>query len=121
MKTITMQDIRNAWPNPVTLDATYHIAIADPYCVGGGVCRFAFKEDEIYQDALHFPLKQELLQALRVLNPHLSIEIANEHAEQILNLNDDGFFDMAWNELDKALTWKPKRYENCNTDKNYNY
>lgn len=93
----TVEEIRARYPHPV-------ISIArrpGAYCVGGALCRFVGVE------APQFPWYREIEKALRVLNPFLTNDVAFDFAQRIVNRNDEGKFDDAWEAVREALAWRP--------------
>lgn len=128
-----VQRIRKRWNDPVVcpLESAYTGA----YCVGGAFCRGVdydgqeVEVDFIYTPAakgrlkhqtsskFYFPMSGTVAAYLRRMNPALQEEndadnsdfLSETFAETITALNDDAKYEKSWQELEKALAWKPKK------------
>lgn len=86
--------IRDLYPNPVAMDRT-----TDPdqcYCVGGAICLYTNTTSES-GDVPTFPNEETLARALQSINDTLRARRAKDYAEDIINANDNGNFEDAWN------------------------
>ncbi len=107
----TVQKIRTLYPD-------YRSAsdedVVNEYCVGGAVCRYAqpllkrLWYDRIVgyagKDKMAFPDVPELSDALRELNPELSLTASLSLADDIIIKNDDHCFNEAWDSVCVALS-----------------
>lgn len=85
------------YPDPRTCSP--RASVRTGYCVGGALCL----EHHSIKDS--FPDEETLGEALKAMNSSLEIEEADSYARSIIGYNDSGKFDLAWRELERALTW----------------
>lgn len=89
----TYLDIRKEYPNPVTFNSNLR-GLDDPYCVLIGASRYVYSKNG--------PSKKDKI--LHVLNPSLTDEQVNVFGDKIINSNDLGDFDKAWDLLAEAMS-----------------
>jgi hypothetical protein len=95
--TLTMEDIRARYPNPISAKTLPRPT--EGYCIGGGVvCFSGFAYDEF-----KFPSGLTIANTLQVLNPALDAVDAARYAKQIMCDNDDERFASAWAGVEAAL------------------
>ena len=102
MDEITMESLREKYPNPVAHPEKYPGGTV--YCIGWALCR------EVKQAAIFGEIDPEggdlsVAGALRMVNPKLSQNDALDFTEAIIDLNDEEKFDRAWGILEKALNY----------------
>lgn len=104
---MNVKTIQNKFPNPIKADEVNPgIQREDPtaYCVGGAFC-FHVQRSRKGIIACNFPGSTYVARLLNLINPRLSVEKAQRHAEHITWQNDQGRFDVAWQELQRALEY----------------
>lgn len=93
----TIEDIRARYRHPRT--KREDTASRDAYCVGGALCL-------TYGGAYHddrFPDEDRLAEVLQRYNPALDDVWAYTIAADIINANDAGCFEEAWQYVEEAL------------------
>lgn len=98
---LTMQEIRERWPNPRIADPK-NLSQYNPgdYCVGGA-CVLACGMP--WDGAIVFPPYADIADALTHLNSKLSRNAATRYAQEIVRENDAGRFTNAWAVVELAL------------------
>lgn len=74
------------------------------YCVGSAPVNYATGLKST------FPLSPAIRGALLIINPKLTYEAAHEYAHGIINNNDHGRFNAAWQQLELALRYGRKQH-----------
>lgn len=103
MTQVTVEAIKQQYPNP----ATEKTGVSD-YCVAGAVAAYYNLQDEVssfISDRELFPDKQEAISILKQINPKLQFDLASDYAQDIIDYNDFGNFETAWNLVHEALTY----------------
>lgn len=96
---MTIDDIRTAYPHPISGRQADYPWKDDDYCCGGAYCRYTG-----YQGPdLNFPMALELARVLKEQNPELDWEYAKEYANAIIDYNDAERFEEAWQLLAQVL------------------
>lgn len=108
----TAADVRERFPLPVVSTPPtlwsqiveivvlfFPLLAKGSYCVGGAFCK--------YMDSglWGFPADSAVAKWLQVVNDDLTPEKAHLFAQLIIESNDRGDFEAAWNHLDFALKW----------------
>lgn len=99
---ITMEKVRERYPNPITAAASRGVSLdLQCYCVGGALVNYVVGElkRHSFGDAI------DIAHALRAANSHLSSKQAYDRARRIILANDDRRFELAWKRLDAALRY----------------
>lgn len=96
-----IDDIKAKYPSPQaarddTIPAT---SISSGYCVGGALCLSVNVDNR-------FPRTVTLEYALRLLNPRLSTLPSERYATLIIENNDNGKFEEAWQVAQQALEYQ---------------
>lgn len=101
-----LQLIREKFPHPIRECEVRPYRNHELYCVGGAVCQFNREQnpDDRFK-ASDFPDATELAGALLDLNPKLGDRSAITFAGEIIDTNDAGSFERAWQILSDALTF----------------
>ena len=75
------------------------------YCVGGLLCKYFFDVvvPQTFIELSHFPTSSRVLFVLLQLNNNLTPRRALNYANSIIQANDQGHFEEAWNLIDEAL------------------
>lgn len=100
MDRVTFEQVRERFPDPVitrTMDDVLRGNI-DLYCVGGAFCLATGYDNR-------FPHPNELSVSFKKYNPHLYHENAEDFAANIVELSDEGRFEEAWAELERAMKY----------------
>lgn len=107
--TITVEELRRKYPEPVEATITNVLDHADAYCVGGSLCLelggkngFPTVSAAVWWNERDSELTLDW--ALLIANPQLTAPQAAELAAHIMDENDEGNFDVAWAWLDKGLS-----------------
>lgn len=110
---VTVSQLRKMYPQPKR--ASDKARTAGDYCVGGALCRYlaAIKPDTKFtkhmQDrnlsvgSCSFPSVHTVAEALKIANPWISLDRANELAYDVITYNDRGNFEPAWDSLQAGL------------------
>lgn len=97
-----VRELKKQYPNPQTvIDGTSDPkGYSERYCVAGALC--------LSRGApTHFPSRATIAFTLREINKKLSHDLALSFAAAITGANDRGNFKLAWQELDRAIRWRP--------------
>ena len=94
---ISFEYIREHWDSPISANTPRWRT--DKYCIGGAFCQATGYCPEA------FPHPPNFDDALISYNPNLSKGAAYRKANLINKLNDEGDFENAWLELEKAMTY----------------
>jgi hypothetical protein len=94
-------EIREEYPHPKRqADDT---CMPDDYCVGGAICLAHGFENTTDGLTINFPDEAELAAVLELLNPGIDTITAWNLAVRIIEKNDQGSFEDAWDTAETAL------------------
>ena len=100
MRELTMREIRALYPSPQIASPRCRLGLG--YCVGGA---FILAAGVIHDPIKHrFPEATTLTYYLRYVNPRLTHKTAASLASKLVEANDKGKFEEAWDYLDQALS-----------------
>ena len=102
---ITLATIRAQYPTP-SKQNRYGTHIDGEYCVGGALALAFYGHTP---DIPRFPEEEAIAEMLQVLNPALSDSLALEYADSLVDRNDVGDFEEAWQIAGEALDYRQKR------------
>ena len=99
---VTVSELQQRYPNPISSDGVGDPEKPGQYCVGGSLCLHLVGGPA-------FPRYGHLAAALTTANPMLAqYEVTlGRLVSDVISLNDDERFDEAWAVLGTALTWTP--------------
>lgn len=98
MKKITVEEIREQYPDPIN-STVYFSGITKGYCVGGALClALGYRNQK-------FPFWPYLGRKLQEANPRISLLRSWWYALRIIHHNEKERFEKAWTLLDTALRW----------------
>lgn len=96
---MTIDDIRQTYPNPIAGRQAQYPYSRKEYCCGGAYCMYV----GITDPEMMFPMQRELAAVLKEQNETLDWEGAHEFARSIIDYNDASLFEEAWQLLAQAL------------------
>lgn len=109
---LTVEGIKEKYPNPTTCRRNSASKRSDEYCVGGAFIMSVRDEDD-FSRHYQFPGPENLAEYLAKVNdnllegPHeLVSQDARDLAEAILDANDEEEFGEAWSLLEEALRYE---------------
>lgn len=101
---VDADEIRKAFPNPSS-GSSYHTPRG--YCVGGAFLNwinYSISPEFSTKELHSFPPINIVSRALQLTNPNLSKVQYDDFARNIISYNDEGEFDKAWMELERAFS-----------------
>ena len=99
---LTIAAIRAAYPEPRQAWHDPSPGHTGDYCVGGAFCL----SSGIWSAGKTFPSPSDLAQTFELMIPTLSAEQAFDYAKEIIDANDEGQFEEAWEILGEMLEWQ---------------